>query len=351
MTCSTSNISYGAHHSRRVTGVETTLPVIVTVIEAGPLERQVCLLVESLRRWGGRLAATPVVAVKPRRGPELSRTTKGVLDGLDVQYWAIDRDDGFEWFPYLNKTTAVKFVAARHQESTIWLDADILIVGEPSELLLNPNNPGGPEFVACAPNKNIGTSRDDDDFAPYFIAACTALGVNFSSLPYVLTEDEHVPIRAYWNSGVYAFSNKTGFADLHHDFTLSLVARGIASHESNLFFSDQVSLGLAAHHLGLRYRNLPLNHNFSLQPQNVLSRLTTAGGDVRILHYHGCMWPSTFGAFCAGLEVAFPEVADWLRSKGALTVALPPAARFYRKILEFRRKRQSDVALRKALYY
>lgn len=351
MTYSTSNVSYGAHRKHGVTRVETTQRVIVTVIEAGPLEKQVCLLIESLRRWGGRLAATPVVAVKPRRGPELSRTTRGVLEGLDVEYWAIDRDDGFEWFPYLNKTSAVKFVAARHQGTTIWLDADILIVNEPSELLLDSKNPGEPEFAACAPNKNIGTSRDDDDFAPYFIAACTALGVNFGSLPYVLTEDEHVPIRAYWNSGVYAFSNKTGFADVHHDFTLSLVAKGIASHESKLFFSDQVSLGLAAHHLGLRYRNLSLNHNFSLQPQNVLSRLTTAGGDVRVLHYHGCMWPSAFEAFCTGLEVAYPEVAIWLRSQGPLVVGLPPAARLYRKILELKRKRQYDIALRKALYY
>lgn len=329
---------------------DPTSHVVVTVIEAGPLEKQVCLLVESLRRWGGRLATVPVVAVKPRRGPRLSSSTLRKLDRLNVKYTQIDRDDGYAWFPYLNKTAAVKHVAAYHRGTIIWIDADVLILGEPSELILDARDPKGLKFAACASDRNIGTSQDDDRFAPYFKVACATLGVDFASLPYLLTEEERIPIRAYWNSGIYAFASDSGLAELHHSFTLSLVQNGVASHESKLYFSDQISLGLAAHRLGLNYRNLSWSHNYPLQPYTINPRLTVPETEIRILHYHGCMWQPAFEELCAALELHFPDVAHWLRSQGpvANTTYLP---RLYRKLLEINRKRIYAKALKKAKYY
>jgi hypothetical protein len=328
------------------------MSVIVTVVEAGPLEKQVCLLVESLRRWGGRLANAEVFAVKPRRGPELSTATRTNFDRLQVEYCFIDRDDGYEWFAYLNKTAAIRHVAAiRSGTSIIWLDADTLVVGEPSGLLLDAAAADAAEFAACASDKNIGTSRDDDQYAPYFRAACSALGVDYASLPYVTTQLEQIPIRSYWNSGVYAFRADTGLAALHHDFTMSLVTRGVGSRESKLFFSDQIALGLAAHHLSLRTRCLGLNHNFNIQPDTVYEELSAAGPDLRIVHYHGCMWPAGFEGFCAGLDKTSPEVAAWLRPKGPLQNTLPPAPRIHRKLLELIRKRRLKTALREATLY
>lgn len=331
--------------------VEAAPPVFVTAVEAGPLEKQACLLVESLRLWGGRLANAPVIAVRSRRGPQVSRATRDAFARLQVDYQSIGRDDGYEWFPYLNKTAAVKHVAARQSGTIAWLDADILVVGEPSQLQLLPDDAGRPEFVACVPNKNIGTSRDDDHFAPYFRAACDAVGVDYASLPYVVTEDHGVRIRAYWNSGVYAFAGDSGLAELHHDFTLTLVAKGIASHESKLFFSDQIALGLAAHHLGLSYRQLSLDHNFSLQPDSVATRLAGGHSDLRLLHYHGCLWPPVFDTFCAGLDRSYPEVANWLRSQGPLMNRMPPVQRIYKKLLELERKRTLASALDRATYF
>jgi len=331
--------------------VTPTLPTIVTVIEAGPLERQVCLLAESLRRWGGRLSRAPMFALKTRRGPDPSATTRDLLDTLNVQYCIIDRDDGFEWFPYLNKTAAVRHVAARQDGSVAWLDADILILGEPSELLLDCSDLHGPKFAACPSDKNIGTARDDDEFAPYFRAVCEAVGVDFTSLPYILTEKEHVSIRAYWNSGVYAFASKSGLAELHHKFTCTILAKGIASHESKLFFSDQISLGLAAQYLGLKHKNLPLTYNFHIQPDDADTQLRTVGRGIRLLHYHGCLWPEAFDKLCIGVEAHYPDVAEWLRGHGPLVVNMAPIARLYRKALSVYRQRQYDFALRRVHIY
>ena len=326
-------------------------PAIVTVIEAGPLEHQVCLLAESIRRWGGRLSDAKIVAVKPRLGPNISRGTRAELDRLSVEYCQIDRDDDFRWFPYLNKTAAVRYVSARHPGTIIWLDADTLVLNEPSQLMLDANDLQGPRFAACASDKNIGTTNDDDEYAPYFQAACRTLGIDYASLPYVVTEQERVPIRAYWNSGVYAFAGSSGLADLHHKFTLALLAHGVASRTSQLFFTDQISLGLAAHDLRLPRRELPASHNFSVQPEDVKSTLQKANADIRILHYHGCLWPNSFNQTCEGLDVHYRETAEWLRRRGPLVNGMPVAARVFRKFLELHRMRLYNSALRRATYY
>lgn len=329
-------------------GAQPDLPIIVTVIEAGPLEKQVRLLAESLRRWGGKFANAPIIAVQPRGGPKLNSRTLQALNGLDVEYCRIRRDDGYDWFPYLNKTAAVKHVSSQYpSKSIVWLDADILAIQEPSDLLLGSD---GTNFAACASNKNIGTARDDDEFAPYFMAACLAVGVDFHSLPYIETEEERIPIRAYWNSGVYAFAAKSGLADLHHHFTLSLVKSGIGSWESKLFFSDQIALGLAAHHLKLQYRRLPLAYNFSLQPKTIVTKLAAAN-DVRILHYHACLWQASFENFCTGLKTVNPEAAAWLHSQGALAVEMSASARIHRKLADLYRSRKYRNALQKARLY
>lgn len=326
----------------------TGLPTIVTVIEAGPLEKQVLLLAESIRLWGGRLSKANIVAIQPRPGPGLSQRTKSALKRLHVEYLRISRDDGCNWFPYLNKTAAVKHVAAQNPGCLlIWLDADVLVVNEPSELIID-----GFEFKfsACASNKNIGTAADDDKFAPYFKAACSALGVDYDSLPYIETEEERIPIRAYWNSGIYSFSADSGLAQLHHEFTYQLVKKGIGSWESKLFFSDQIALGLAAHHLALPYKRLSLSHNFSLQPKTITSRLARAQ-DACLLHYHACLWQPTFENFCTGLQPLNSDIAIWLRSQGPLSVDLTLPARAYRKVINLHRSRRYNAVSRRATLY
>jgi lipopolysaccharide biosynthesis glycosyltransferase len=238
-----------------------------------------------------------------------------------------------------------------HRGWIIWLDADILVLGEPTQLLFHFTDPHGAEFVACASDKNIGTAQDDDKFAPYFRAACAALGLDFASLPYVVTETERIPIRAYWNSGVYAFRSETGLADLHHKYTIALLTQRIASHESKLFFSDQIALGLAAHSLGLRYDALSLNCNYSLQPQEAQAQFQAANGAIRILHYHGCLWPTSFGMTCDALDVHYPQAAKWLRTQGPLGDNVSAGVRIQQKLLQLYRQRQYISALRRARFY
>ncbi len=67
--------------------VTTPLPTatIVTCVEYGPLEQMVVRMVDSLRRWGGRLADAPVYAVKPRRGMPLTRELEHFIHCIETR--------------------------------------------------------------------------------------------------------------------------------------------------------------------------------------------------------------------------------------------------------------------------
>jgi lipopolysaccharide biosynthesis glycosyltransferase len=319
-------------------------PVIVTVIEAGPLERQVCLMARSLRRFGGRLAGAPIVAAMPRRGPKLEKTTRKTLAELNVNLAIISRDDGMDWFPYLNKTAALRFVARQVSGQILWLDADILVVSEPVQLVQNQR-----QFAACASDKNIGTARDDDEFAPYFRAACHTVGVNYETLPYVVTEIEGISIRAYWNSGVFLFESGSGLAEVHHEFTRKLVSQRVGSCKSKFFFSDQIALGLAVHNLKLTFSNLSLSHNYPVQPKDVLTILQSED-DIHLLHYHGCLWPDPFSDLFKGLKARNAEAARMLFEAGPLGDE-KWKCKVARKLLQIYRRRHELDALRGGSFY
>ena len=51
----------------------------VCCVESGSLESQTIRMVESLRRYGGKFANAPVIAVTPRFGAPLSKATLQVL--------------------------------------------------------------------------------------------------------------------------------------------------------------------------------------------------------------------------------------------------------------------------------
>ncbi len=215
----------------------TEFPTIVTVIEGGPLEHQIKLLVESLRRWGGSLANAPVIAVQPRRGPALSKSTSIALNVSTsniAAFIATTNSPGT-----LGSTRPPLFAMLResHPGTIVWLDPDVIVLDDIPELWLDPENPNSAQFAACAPEQGIGTARDDDEHAPYFRAVCETLRVDFQSIPYIVTERDRVRIRAYWNAGIYAFVGASGFARAPariHPFVCSPV--GVVSHRSWQFF-------------------------------------------------------------------------------------------------------------------
>jgi hypothetical protein len=58
----------------------------VACVESGPLEAQTVRLADSIRRFGGRLAGSDIIAVTPRFGPPLARETRRRFAELGVRH-------------------------------------------------------------------------------------------------------------------------------------------------------------------------------------------------------------------------------------------------------------------------
>ena len=309
----------------------------VTCVESGPLETQVLRMVESLRRFGGSFSDCPVWAVKPRFGPPLAGHTRREFDRLKVDFRRTTRNDPHDWYAYINKTRALILAEAEAPTEYVgWLDADLLITGEPTDLL--PRD--GEDVTACSSDNAGGTTGPGDKCEPFWREACAAVGLDVEHLPWVTTEREGDRIRLYWNSGVFAFRKGCGLAAEHDRCTTRLLDVNLGSAVTGVFFTEQYGLALAAAKLNLRYRQLPHSHNYEMgsaihERWYREDKLRAA----RIVHYHDFMWPAFWPTFLDCLKATHPAVATWLESLGPLNNEAPFVYRAVTKLLRKRRAR------------
>lgn len=288
----------------------------VFIVESGGLEAQAVRMVESLRRWGGKFANVPVLAVTPRFGSPLSRKTYQVFDKFHVEHIRYRYNSKYSWFPYLNKPLSV-VAAAEHSnaEQIVYLDADLLIVGEPDKLVLNP----GEDFLACTTDKMGGTTGAEDSTEPYWKELCHVVGIDIEDLPWVMTEMEGERVRLYWNGGVFAFRRSTGFAEQYLQATVKALESQINSRVCGIFFHEQISMALAVAKMGIPWRALPFSHNYEmssdLHDQWYNEEKLKAA---RIVHYHDSMWSEFWPTFLQCIRATHPPVADWLETLGPM---------------------------------
>ena len=287
----------------------------VGCVESGPPETMALLLVERLRRWGGACAGAPLVAGTPRFGPPLRRETRRRCDELGAMYHRVRPRRKYSWNGYLNKPHAL-ITAERYATSShiVWLDSDILVTRALDDLI----DDSQADFAACPSDKNIGTSGPDDRHEPYWREVCRVFGLSLDDLPWVTTHREGQRIRAYFNSGVFFYPNGVGFGERFLEGCTKLLEARVASHESGIFFTDQVVLGLTMLGLGLRWRVLPGEFNYPVTSKQLHQYDPSKVQEARLLHYHDMLWPSHWPAFMERLKEDKPDLCDWLRVRGSL---------------------------------
>jgi hypothetical protein len=291
----------------------------VCCIEAGGLEEQTVRMVDSLRRWGGALADAPVTAVSPRLNVPVSNRTRAALDRMNVRYLRTRTNKRHDWFKFLNKPYALVAAADGLQTPQVaWLDSDIVVLKEPSSLVLGD----GEDFSACASDRNIGTTGDDVN-APYFTEIAKLFGLGLGDLPMVTALREQVRIHFYFNSGLFSYRAATGFADRYLEGCVKVLESGVASRSAGIFFTDQVALGMVARSMGLRWRELPLSHNYALNADDDDKFDPAALRDAAICHYHDSCWDPHYPKFVARLTEAYPPAGEWLRADGPVVNRIP----------------------------
>jgi hypothetical protein len=320
---------------------DPTVPsaAIVTCVEAGYLETQTIRMIESLRNWGGRMASIPVIAVTPRFGPPIAASTRARYEQLGVTYLRTKATSKYAWYNFMNKPAAL--LAAEKAvtvDSMIWLDADILIVGEPWDLLLGLHE----DFAACPTEKNVATTGPEDPYNPYWLAMCDAAGMSIDDVPWVDEFREQTKIRAYFNGGVISYRPASGYAQAYLDVTERILDAKIALKNDGIFYHEQAAVGLAMAKHKVRWRILSegCNYHFGSSTRHHVdpAKFRTA----KVLHYHRSMQSDRWAQFLPCFEADYPKVLEWLKHFGPLADNLPFWKKAMNKIIRDWRKKISE---------
>jgi len=312
---------------------------ICTSIEAGELETEVLLLAESLRRFGGRWADVPMIAVKARRGPALATAIVKRLEQLDVQLVDKLLNDGAPWWDHANKAAAIRY-AERHVSTrcVTWMDGDMVVLREPEEFAPAP----GTEFIARAGEGYDVASSGSDNKADYWCRICTVFGLRFEEFVDILSWPDRKRIKSYWQSGIFTYLRETNLGAQYYEVFARMLRTPLASKLTGIFHTDQVSLALTVQLLKLRCSQYDPRMNFNYNPIDKERASLIPLEDVCVLHYHSSLLPAHYGWAREGFKALSADQFKLIDShaplgRGSISV------RLQRKLLRMWRKRKLDA--------
>lgn len=191
------------------------------LVEAGPLEAQAVLLVESLRRYGGDHADAPVTVVSPRLSRRPSWRTVRRLRRARAEVLKLDVDGVCPAYPTSQRVHSLALVEARPgPEVLVQLDSDAVFLGDVGPLCADAR-----AMARAVDVKGMGTTGPGDPYHPYWEALCALAGVELKALPMVRATVDGTHVRATHNGGFVAARRDAGlFARADALFRASVAA-------------------------------------------------------------------------------------------------------------------------------
>jgi hypothetical protein len=306
------------------------------VVESGPLEAQALLLVESLRRFGGRYAGATATVVSPRASRRPSRAAIRALRRLGAEYVALDIVSASPAYPTSWRTHALAELERRPGPAVlVQLDSDTLFLGDVGPLCVGVRASARPVDV-----KGMGTTGPGDHYEPYWSALCRLAGVDLETLPFVTSTVDGARVRATHNGGFVAAHRASGLfaradelfrrgaaADLrpHAGTGLNVVAGagevGLAG--SEWWGSGQAATSVAAASLGIAIGPLDERINVPIHSWNELRRRPES---VLHAHYHWLLGASSShpNPLLDGSIALADDIAVWLRARVPLSNGARP---------------------------
>jgi hypothetical protein len=309
----------------------------VCCIEAGRLESMTLLLVESIRRFGGRAASAPILAIQPRSGPALRRATRQLLADHGVDFHRLAGDREYSWYHFLNKPLSLgKAEQLTGSDVLAFLDSDTLVLAEPGELFLDPEI----DFAARPESGSIESHGHGDEYDALWKGFAQVLGMDLDNLPWLTSLPTGQRTRFYFNSGVFAYRRATGLGGQYLATTRALLDGRISCSRSGVHWIEQAALALAAARLELRWRKLAPGYNVGLHGWGKGFRSPPEDPELRVLHYHNAMEKPTWADFRSWAGRRSPEMGEWLGDKGPITDPSGWRARLEAWALRVRRRRR-----------
>jgi hypothetical protein len=254
----------------------------VVCIEAGRLEHEALLLCRSLRRFGGRLAESPVAAYRPRRGQPLTGETRAALAELGVELIEEEINAEHAFHPIANKVHAAAHAEREFgEESLAVLDSDAVILGEPDLLEL-----GAATDAAAAPVGKVseGTTGPDHDNEPYWQGLYELAGV--TDPPWIETALRGARARGYWNSGLVAARREAGVLGEWVELFRRLLDEERLPPSGRIDNLDQIALALVLSRRPDRVATLPWPYNYRITRRGRYRGAAGSAELAELVHVH-----------------------------------------------------------------
>jgi hypothetical protein len=325
---------------------DTTL---YTCIESGRLEPEVLLMVRTLRAFGGRFAQCPVLAIQPRSGPSIARTTLRELDKLQVSYVKRPVQHRFSWLGFANKPQAAVIADELAKTKHVaWLDADVLVAREPSALDAPEHDAN--EVLACVEELGPVSTGPGDRFEPFWQAMADGAGMK-DGVPFVTAGPSGKRIRLHFNSGVFRFFRGSGFVQRYLELFEKLYAlRIMPKDDPTMFLHEQIIFSIAAASWRGGFTALEPHYNFHAEPMYETLYPPEHYGRAVLLHWHGSLRMDDFrDTFVQRLHATLPAVAQIVQDSLPLEAPRALLPRLHRALLSRLRKRQEAMFMAAAV--
>lgn len=281
----------------------------VMCVEAGYLEAQSVLLARSLRRWGGELADSQILAYSPRAASRVPETTAAELQDLGVKVIVDDLNQADADYPFANKIHA-----CRHAEQLVdaevicFLDTDTVFIAEPSALRLA----GGADLaVQPVVGKGQGSKGPDDPDDAYWMTSFDLCGVEPGR--FVQTMRDRISIRGYYNAGLVAMRRSAGLADRWATFFRQLRESNHV-HPRGIENLDQHALAMVAASAEPKVEILDWPYNHALPQRGRFPEPLKSASLDDLVHIHYHRWfnvPDFLGRLDPPLDRNDPRF-EWL---------------------------------------
>jgi hypothetical protein len=211
--------------------------VFVMCTEAGQLEEEAILLVESIRKYGGDLKDTPIYSFQVRENAEISPQTFKTLESFDVCHNRNILNTKYPNYPLANKPLTCAYAEQEiDAEIIVFLDSDLVFFSEPKEFLLPPGYDVGlrPEHL-----KFIASEGESDPNDQYWHEIYAVAGLK-DAPPFVTTTVDQKKVRAYWNSGLIAARRSAGiFTTWKNNFENLVSTKDVSTTNQDNFYLEQ----------------------------------------------------------------------------------------------------------------
>lgn len=250
-------------------------------VEAGSLEAKTCLLIRSLRRWGGRFAVAPFYAFRPRAGDELAPETLELFRNYDVTYCDEPVNRRFAHFGLANKIYACAYAEEIAAEDVlVFLDSDTVITSEPSLLALPDNidaavrpvdfgSPGAERGYVEGSDywrahfRRPSSTGPSDPLDAYWLRLYSLLHLGDPNW-YVESTLDRLRIRAWFNSGLVAVRRAAGIFKQWRDDFEAILDADLLPPDGRVHYVEQLALATALTRIRERVTLLDGRYNYPL---------------------------------------------------------------------------------------